>query len=62
MNDDFMSRAKSWLSSDIDDDTRDEIQDLIDNENISELEDRFYTDLKFGTGGMRGKMGQELTV
>ncbi|MGC9366969.1 MAG: phospho-sugar mutase [bacterium] len=57
MNDDFMSRAKSWLSSDIDEDTRAEIKDLIDSGNISELEDRFYTDLKFGTGGMRGKMG-----
>ncbi len=35
-----------------------EIIELIQNKNITELRDRFYTDMEFGTGGIRGIVGQ----
>ncbi|HLV23226.1 MAG TPA: phospho-sugar mutase, partial [Moheibacter sp.] len=56
MNMNTMERAKIWLGNEYDEDTRNEVQKLMD-ENPSELEDAFYTDLEFGTGGMRGIMG-----
>lgn len=34
-----------------------EVQDLIDNNNENELKERFYKDLSFGTGGLRGVIG-----
>lgn len=53
----ILERAKLWTSSKFDDDTRKEVQDLIDQEDWEELTERFYQDLEFGTGGMRGIMG-----
>lgn len=51
-----MERAQIWLSEQYDEDTRKAVQDLMD-QNPAELEDAFYRDLEFGTGGMRGIMG-----
>jgi len=51
-----IERAKLWLSDAYDVETRKAVQDLIDN-NTTELDDSFYRDLEFGTGGMRGIMG-----
>lgn len=34
-----------------------EIRDLLANENAKELTDRFYQELEFGTGGLRGVIG-----
>jgi len=56
MNNEILERARIWLGNDYDEDTRNEVQKLID-QNPAELEDAFYTDLEFGTGGMRGIMG-----
>lgn len=53
---DFISRAKQWLNPTFDTETQKEIQHLINN-NTTELADRFYKDMEFGTGGMRGIMG-----
>jgi phosphoglucomutase len=53
---DIITTAKSWLTDFFDNDTKNEIQDLIQN-NPQELEERFYKNLEFGTGGMRGVMG-----
>lgn len=48
---DFMTKYKSWVSSPyIDDETKAELHGLSDKE----IEDRFYRDLEFGTGGLRG--------
>ncbi|HBU79319.1 MAG TPA: phosphoglucomutase, partial [Muricauda sp.] len=47
---------QSWLTDFFDEDTRKEIKHLIDND-PEELKERFYKDLEFGTGGMRGVMG-----
>tara|TARA_R110002020_G_scaffold91560_1_gene222222 strand:+ start:57846 stop:59564 length:1719 start_codon:yes stop_codon:yes gene_type:complete len=52
----IIENAKSWLSGFFDEDTKKEIKGLIEN-NTEELKDRFYRDLEFGTGGMRGIMG-----
>lgn len=53
---DIINKAKQWTSSPFDTATQNEINDLITS-GSSELEDRFYKDLEFGTGGMRGIMG-----
>ncbi|MCF8000970.1 MAG: phospho-sugar mutase [Halanaerobiales bacterium] len=53
---DFMQRYKKWLKDDyFDDETKEELKAIEDNE--KEIEDRFYKDLEFGTGGMRSKIG-----
>jgi len=52
----ILKNAQSWLTDFFDDKTKNEIQKLIDN-NTEELKDRFYKNLEFGTGGMRGIMG-----
>lgn len=44
-----------WSSDLFDENTRSEIENL--KNNPEELEDRFYKNLDFGTGGMRGMMG-----
>ena len=51
-----IEKAKSWLTETFDEEIRLKVQSLID-ENSSELEDSFYKNLEFGTGGMRGIMG-----
>lgn len=52
----ILKNAKSWLTDFFDDKTKNEVQKLIDS-NTEELKDRFYKNLEFGTGGMRGIMG-----
>ena len=50
-------RAKQWLSPAFDDETRNAVQAMLDNEDKTELVDAFYQNLEFGTGGLRGIMG-----
>ena len=52
----ILDKAKQWLSPTFDAETQHEIQQLITS-NAPDLEDRFYKDMEFGTGGMRGIMG-----
>ena len=55
---DIHSVADYWASADVfDDGTRNEIKQLIDAKNNDELSERFYRDLEFGTGGLRGILG-----
>lgn len=51
-----LDRAKVWLGDSYDPETRKAVQAMIDA-NSPELEESFYKDLEFGTGGMRGIMG-----
>ena len=51
-----IEKAKNWLTETFDEEIRLKVQALID-ENSPELEDSFYKNLEFGTGGMRGIMG-----
>lgn len=48
--------AKTWLQPPFDEETQKAVQNLI-NSNPKELDDAFYKNLEFGTGGMRGIMG-----
>ena len=51
----YRKQYEKWLSDDFfDKKTRDELAALTDER---EIEDRFYKDLTFGTGGLRGKIG-----
>ncbi len=52
---DYKKVYQNWLNQpDLDGVLRQELEAISDEK---EIEDRFYTDLEFGTGGMRGKMG-----
>ena len=50
-------RAKQWLTPAFDEETRKEVQAMLDAEDKSALIDAFYQNLEFGTGGLRGIMG-----
>ncbi len=51
-----LEKAKLWLTDTFDKETQNTIQNWIDT-NSDDLEDSFYRELEFGTGGMRGIMG-----
>ncbi|MBQ3363595.1 MAG: phospho-sugar mutase [Muribaculaceae bacterium] len=51
------AKAKTWLSESYDEQTRAEVQAMLDNEDKTELVESFYKILEFGTGGLRGIMG-----
>lgn len=52
-----LAKVNTWLKGDYDIDTKQSIQQLIDEGNDTELTDAFYKDLEFGTGGLRGLIG-----
>lgn len=53
---DLLEKANQWLTPVFDLETQQKIKDLIAYD-TDELNDSFYKDLAFGTGGMRGVMG-----
>jgi len=52
----ILKRVNSWLTPTFDEASQNQIKHLIAS-NPKELEESFYKDLEFGTGGMRGIMG-----
>ena len=56
MSDNYLEIANSWLNGNFDVETKSEIKRLM-SDNPKELEDSFYRNLEFGTGGLRGVMG-----
>ena len=52
----ILDKANFWLTNNFDEETRKQVQHLIDND-PKELTDAFYRNLEFGTGGLRGIMG-----
>ena len=52
----FREVAQSWLDGNYDQETKDEVRRLMDTDPAG-LEDAFYRNLEFGTGGLRGVMG-----
>lgn len=51
----YRDNFEKWLNDEFfDEKTREELSNLTDEK---EIEDRFYRDLEFGTGGLRGIMG-----
>ena len=51
------AKAQEWLSPAFDEETRKEVQAMLDNPDPTALIDAFYQILEFGTGGLRGIMG-----
>ena len=51
-----IDKAKLWLTDTFDEETKNTVKSWIDS-GSEELEDSFYKELEFGTGGMRGIMG-----
>ena len=51
------AKAKQWLSPSFDEETRSQVQSMIDNTDKTDLIESFYKELEFGTGGLRGIMG-----
>jgi phosphoglucomutase len=56
-NQSLIAKAKEYLSVEQDDFFRKQVEKLVADNNMTELNDRFYTDLEFGTGGLRGVIG-----
>ena len=52
----ILDRINTWLTPSFDKETQEFIKDSIAN-NPKEIQESFYKDLEFGTGGMRGVMG-----
>jgi len=53
---DYLKRYEEWCTSpSIDSETKEELLKLKGDE--KEIEERFYKDLEFGTGGLRGIIG-----
>jgi phosphoglucomutase len=50
-------RAQDYIAKEKDAAFRAEVEKLLSAEDWKELEDRFYRDLEFGTGGLRGVIG-----
>jgi phosphoglucomutase len=55
MNHNFMDQVAKWQQDPFGKETQENVNALLNNPKA--LEDAFYTDLSFGTGGMRGIMG-----
>ena len=52
----YMNKYNEWINdSYFDEETKYELKQIKDNN--KEIEDRFYKDLEFGTGGLRGIIG-----
>lgn len=56
MDTNTQNRIDQWLSGNYDEKTKSAIKEMQQND-VHELEDAFYKELEFGTGGLRGIMG-----
>ena len=56
MEQNSMEKAREWMGPSFDEQTRNEVLRLM-KEDPATLEDSFYKNLEFGTGGLRGIMG-----
>jgi phosphoglucomutase len=53
---DWKSNAKRWMDySELDSELKEQLEEIKENEKL--LEEAFYKNLEFGTGGMRGEIG-----
>jgi len=58
MSNEALEKAKSWVKNTyFSKESIDEIRQLLNNNNLDEITDRFYKTLEFGTGGIRGVIG-----
>ncbi|HEX2959310.1 MAG TPA: phospho-sugar mutase [Chitinispirillaceae bacterium] len=56
-NEELVAKARQYIEKEMNPFFRDQVNDLLREKNFSELNDRFYTELAFGTGGLRGVIG-----
>ena len=56
METDFRAVVQSWLDGNFDEETKAQVKVLMETDPVA-LEDAFYRNLEFGTGGLRGIMG-----
>ncbi len=54
---DILARANEYIQQEQNETFKQEVIDLVAKEDFTELEDRFYKSLEFGTGGLRGVIG-----
>jgi phosphoglucomutase len=55
---DAFGRLTVWMNDpSVEQDGKSEVQRMIDSTNVEELRDRFWRELEFGTGGLRGVVG-----
>lgn len=57
LNPSISQKIEQWLNGNYSDETKVSIQNLIDTNDTDTLNDAFYKNLDFGTGGLRGIMG-----
>ncbi|MCL2025976.1 MAG: phospho-sugar mutase [Leptospirales bacterium] len=57
MNETIKQKIREWSAPPYDEATINEVRRLVDEKNETELADRFYRQLEFGTGGLRGVIG-----
>lgn len=57
LSSDAYSNLEKWLTDPEFSRYKEEVQSLIASNNLTELEDAFYTHIRIGTGGIRGKIG-----
>ena len=57
MNENTLKTAEEWTKPPFNEKIANEVKELINSNNESELYERFYTQLEFGTGGLRGIIG-----
>lgn len=53
----LLERARQYIEAESDETFKNEVRAFIEKNTVDELEDRFYKDLEFGTGGIRGIIG-----
>ncbi len=53
----FLQKAQEYIGFEQDPFFRNQVIKLVEEQNYTELSDRFYTELEFGTGGLRGVIG-----
>ena len=56
-SDKILAKAKEYVEAENNEKFRKEVEQLIAENNTEELSERFYKDLEFGTGGLRGIIG-----
>ena len=53
----ILEKAREYVREEQDENFKKEVETLIEKNDFAELEDRFYQNLEFGTGGLRGIIG-----
>ena len=53
----IITQAQEYISEEQNEQFKTEVIDLLNKKDFTELEDRFYQSLEFGTGGLRGVIG-----